>query len=341
VEAARTGSGYPILFPVERDWLLAWNLLRIMDIPMNSTNDTSSLTRDAVHVRLMDLFVLTKLELTGLSVLTALCGFYVGAPAVQVMKLFWTGVGTWLLGAAAGALNQYQERLYDGMMRRTERRPLPAGRMSPLSALSLGMGLVVAGAWILYELANPLAMALGLATVGFYILVYTPMKRRTPLATAVGAVPGAMPPLIGWAAAQGHLEAGAFLLFGLVYLWQLPHFLAIAWMYQKDYMRAGFKVLSVSDARGTQTGAVVLASAALLLPETLLFYFTGLAGLSYIVIVAVAGGMFLAEAWRFFRAVSKADGSWPGNSNAVSRRLFFASLVYLPVVMFLLALAKQ
>jgi protoheme IX farnesyltransferase len=306
--------------------------------PSNSVRNTAG---SAVQALLLDLLELTKLELTGLSVLTALCGFYIAAETVDVARLIWTAIGTWLVGAAAGVFNQFQERAYDGLMKRTERRPLPAGRISPPIALGFGILLTASGAVILHQLASPLAMGLGIATVGFYIIVYTPMKRMSPLATAVGAVPGAMPPLIGWAAATGGLDVGAWLLFGLVYLWQVPHFLSIAWMYQKDYMRAGFKVLSVSDTKGTQTGVIVLLSTAVLLPESLSFYFAGTAGLLYLVGGLVLGILFLAEAWRFFSAVSESDGSWLGKSNAVSRRLFFASLVYLPIVMALLALDKK
>ena len=312
-----------------------------MKLPMNTTKDVHNAAGGTLLARLMDLVELTKPELTLLSVLTALCGFYLAAESVDSLKIVWTGVGTWLVGAAAGVFNQFQERGYDSMMRRTERRPLPAGRISPLGALSFGILLSVAGGAILYRLANPLAMALGIATVGFYIVVYTPLKRKSPLATAVGAVPGAMPPLIGWAAARGDLETGAWLLFGLVYLWQFPHFLSIAWMYQKDYMRAGFKVLSVSDTKGTLTGVIVLMSTLVLLPESLALYFNGTAGLTYFAGALIAGALFVGESWRFFRAVSEADGSWVGRANAVSRRLFYASLIYLPVILILLALDRE
>jgi len=183
-------------------------------------------------------------------------------------------------------------------------------------------------------------MVLGVATVAIYIIVYTPLKRKTPLATAVGAVPGAMPPLIGWAAARGDLELGAWLLFGLVYLWQLPHFLAIAWMYQRDYMRAGFKVLSVSDERGRQTGLVVLLATAALVPESLALYFLGYAGTVYLVGAMVLGGLFLVEAWRFYMAVGGGDDTWSGRAGGVSRRLFFTSLIYLPIVIAVLAIDK-
>jgi protoheme IX farnesyltransferase len=307
---------------------------------MNSINRVEKGSQLPLAARLMGLLELTKLELTGLSVLTALCAFYVAAESIDAVKILWVGAGTWLVGASAGVFNQFRERTYDGMMRRTERRPLPAGRISPVAALSFGIGLTVSGAIVLLAAVNVLAMALALATVGFYILVYTPLKRKTPLATGVGAIPGAMPPLIGWAAARGDLEIGAYLFFGLVYLWQLPHFLSIAWMYQRDYVRAGFRVLSVSDTRGTQTGVIVLISTVLLIPESFFLFTVGEADVFYLVGASVAGALFAAEAWRFYTAVARSGASWAGNANSVSRRLFFASLVYLPVVMVLLCLDK-
>ncbi len=308
---------------------------------MDSTKQIPTSLGSSRQGIVMDLVVLTKLELTGLSVLTALCAFYIASDALELARLLWTALGTWLLGAGAAVFNQHKERTLDGLMRRTERRPLPAGRMRPSLALALGIVLGSTGSVVLYLLTSPLAMLLGLATVGIYVLVYTPLKRWTPLATAVGAIPGAMPPLIGWAAARGELELGAWLLFGLVYLWQMPHFLAIAWMYQKDYLRAGFRVLSVSDLRGIQTGVIVLLSTAALLVESLLFYFAGLTGLAYLLVGIVAGVAFLLEAWRFFVAVTKGEGSWLARANQVSRRLFFASLIYLPVAVGLLVLDKR
>jgi len=287
-----------------------------------------------------DFLVLTKFELTGMSVLTCLCAFYLSESPVDVAKLLWTAVGTWFMGSSAAVFNQLREREYDAVMKRTEHRPLPSGRISPFVAVSVGITLALAGSIVLVRFTSPLAMVLGLATVGIYIIVYTPLKRKTPLATAVGAVPGAMPPLIGWAAARGHLEAGAWLLFALIYLWQLPHFLAIAWMYQRDYMKAGFKVLSVSDERGLQTGIVVLLATVVLVPESLALYFLGFAGTVYLAGAVLLGGLFLTEAWRFYMAVARGQDAWAGKANAVSRRLFFSSLIYLPILMALLAIDK-
>lgn len=322
----------------DRPRLLAPNKFRIMKLAMNQPKQAEAGPRRPG--RMGDLLVLTKFELTGMSVLTALCAFYLSESPVDVLRLLWTAVGTWLLGSSASVFNQLRERDLDAVMKRTEHRPLPAGRIRPMTAVGIGVVLALGGSIVLMRFTSPLAMILGLATVGIYIIVYTPLKRKTPLATAVGAVPGAMPPLIGWAAARGELETGAWLFFGLVYLWQLPHFLAIAWMYQRDYLRAGFKVLSVSDARGVQTGLVVLLSTAALVPESLSLYFLGYAGTVYLGGAVILGGLFLTEAWRFYQAVRRSQDSWAGKASSVSRRLFFTSLVYLPIVMAMLAIDK-
>src|SRR5437879_11004390 len=181
-----------------------------------------------------DLFELVKARLTSLVLLTTAVGFYLGsAPSVDYAALFRVVFGTAAAAAGAAALNQWWERSADALMRRTRTRPLPAGRMSPLQALALGAGLSVFGVSYLAIVCNALSAALTAITIAIYIFAYTPLKRASTANTAVGAIPGAIPPMIGWAATRGSIGAGAWSLFAIVFLWQLPHFFAIAWMYRE------------------------------------------------------------------------------------------------------------
>ena len=282
----------------------------------------------AGRARVAGFVQLTKPRITVLVVLTTLVGFLVAAPRpLPVLILLHTLVGTAMAAGAAGALNQWAERRADAEMRRTARRPLPSGTLAPREALVFGLLLTVAGTAYLALTANALASALAALTVGSYLLLYTPLKRVTSLATVVGAVPGALPPMIGWAAARGHLGAEAWVLFGIVFLWQMPHFLALAQLYRADYARAGFRMLTVEDASGASAGRQSLLYALALVPVSLLPTPLGLAGGVYF-----AGTLALGIAFLLGSAGMALDPSNP----AAARRLFRISLLYLPAVCALL-----
>src|SRR6516225_9431277 len=197
------------------------------------------------HSFISDLAELVKARLTLLVLLTTAVGFYLGSESpINYIALFHVVFGTAAAAAGAAALNQWWERRADALMRRTKARPIPAGRMPPLQALALGIVLSVLGVGYLAIVCNVLSAVLTAITVAIYIFAYTPLKRASTANTAVGAVPGAIPPMIGWTAARGNIGAGAWALFAIVFLWQLPHFFAIAWMYREDYSRAGFRMIS-------------------------------------------------------------------------------------------------
>jgi len=282
----------------------------------------------ALPARAADFLQLTKPRITLLVVLTTLVGFLEGSARPRDIELLLhTLLGTALVAAAASALNQLAERRSDALMRRTMSRPLAAGRMGAAQAAAFGLVLLAAGTAYLVLAVNDLAAALALLTAASYLLAYTPLKKVTSLATVIGAVPGAIPPMIGWAAARGTLDAGAWILFGIVFFWQMPHFLAIAVLYRKDYERAGFRVLPVADPDGRSTGRQALLYAATLLPLSLLPSFVGLAGPWYFAGALVLGALFVAASARLLAR--------PGDV-ARARSLFRLSLVYLPVLFLLL-----
>ncbi len=229
--------------------------------------------------RLAAFVTLTKPEITFNVVMTALVGFLVAARgAVQLRLLVETLLGTALVAGAASALNQWMERDLDAVMRRTIRRPLPARRLTAEESLVFAIVLLAAGTVYLALTAGPLASALAAATALSYLLVYTPLKRLTSLSTVVGAVPGAIPPMIGWAAARGRLDAGAWVLFLILFFWQMPHFLALAALYRRDYARAGFQLLPVVDPDGASTARQSVLYALALLLVSLVPPFLGMAG---------------------------------------------------------------
>ncbi|MFN7942830.1 MAG: heme o synthase [Thermoanaerobaculia bacterium] len=271
-----------------------------------------------------DLLTLTKPRITLLVVLTTAAAYVVATDgALDWPRLVHTLVGTALVAAGSGALNQYVERELDRLMRRTADRPLPAGRLTPDVALAFGVLLAATGLLQLTLAVNPLTAAVGAATLLAYVFVYTPAKRWSALATIVGAFPGAAPPVMGWTAVTGRLELGAWLLFALLFLWQLPHFLAIAWMYRDDYRAAGMPVLTLGDPDGARTGRQALLYAAALLPVSLTPAAVGISGKIYLVGALACGLVFLAFAFRFARRVSK----------PTARQLLLASVVYLPAVL--------
>ncbi len=279
--------------------------------------------------KLLAYLELTKPRITFLIVLTAAAGFCLGAQSpVNYLTLFHAMIGIALLSSGIAALNQYMERELDGRMRRTQMRPLPTGKLAPHEALFFGIALTIAAEAYLALATNQLTALLGLTVVAGYLFCYTPLKTRTTLSTFVGAFPGAMPPLMGWTAASGHMSAGAWVLFAILFLWQFPHFLAIAWMYREDYERAGIKMLPVVEPAGRVTGQQIVAYTLMLLPVSLLPTFLGISGQVYFYGALALGLLFLYSSLR--AAFSK--------SRQQARQLLLASVLYLPLLFVLMVL---
>jgi len=277
--------------------------------------------------RLSDYVCLTKPRVVAMVLVTTAVGFQLGSiGGPRILPLLYTLAGTALAAGGTLALNQYMERDIDGRMDRTRRRPLPEGRVHPGEALVLGCVLLVAGVALL----PPLAAVVTAAIAVTYLLVYTPLKRVSALCSLVGAIPGALPPVAGWAAARGTLGPEPWILFAIMFLWQIPHTLAIGRLYRDDYARAGIRVLPVLDRDGRTTGVQAVTNCLALLPVALLPTVVGLAGVAYSVIALVLG---LAFVW-------SAIGLARGGSTADARRLLVASLVYLPVLLAAMALDK-
>jgi heme o synthase len=273
--------------------------------------------------RAADYVALTKPRLNVLVVATSAAGYYLGASGrIDGVAMATAVAGTALVAGGAAVLNQVYERDTDALMRRTRQRPLPDGRVSTTDAAVFGIVLSAAGLALLAARANALAALLALATLVTYLIVYTPMKRRTPLATLVGAVPGALPPLIGWAAARGAVSIGGLALFAIVFLWQIPHFMAIAWMYRDDYGRAGFPMLPVVEPDGRRTGRHAALFAAALVPVTLVPAIVGVSGAIYAAAALILGAALLWLAIRFAAA----------RTDAAAKALFLGSIVYLPLI---------
>lgn len=274
---------------------------------------------------------LTKARLASLVVVTAMVGFVVARPdAIDEWGLFWTTIGTALAALGANAFNQCIERNRDAKMFRTRERPLPSGRLELKQAIWISGLLSFSGIALLAWRLNVLTAALAFSIHVLYLLVYTPMKPRTPSNTLVGAVCGAIPPVMGWTAATGSLAPGAGLLFLVLFAWQMPHFLALAWLYRDDYARGGYRMLPVVDGNGVLTGNLVVLYSAMLLPLGLAFLLAGLAGWMFL-----AGG-FLLSAWILVMSLRlRAE-----RTDRSARRLFFTSLVYLPVFLGLLVLDR-
>ncbi len=295
-------------------------------------NSPFASARPAWLVRAADYWTLTKPEVNFLVIISTLIGFYLAWQGpMDFALLTWTLLGTLLVASGTGTLNQYLERDSDLHMRRTVRRPLPAGRMQPLEALVFGLLLAVAGGGLLWVAVNPLASVLALLTLASYLGFYTPLKKKTPWCTLVGAFPGAMPPLIGWAAARGTLDPLAWVLYAILFFWQFPHFLAIAWMYREDYSRAGLRMLPEGERAGLLTMAQILGYTLALIATSLIPVFLGAAGRSYLIGALVLGVAFLAVSARLARE----------RTNSLARRTVLASIVYLPLVFGLLMLVKR
>jgi len=281
---------------------------------------------------LADYWALTKPEVNFLIVITTFVGFCLARPVMSydfpLTLLMHTLAGTLLVASGAGALNQFMERCFDAQMRRTARRPLVSGSVKPVAVLWFGILLSSAGGVYLAMAVNALASLLAALALLSYLFLYTPLKRRTPLCTLVGAFPGAMPPLIGWAAASGRLSLEAWVLFAMLFLWQFPHFMAIAWLYREDYDRAGYLVLPRGKRRNRFVAWQSVLPALALIPLSLIPVFLGSAGPVYAV------GDLLLGSYFFYCAAQLALR----HSNAVARQLLFASIIYLPFVFVLMVL---
>ena len=283
--------------------------------------------------RLRDFYELTKPRMNLLVVITTLVGFFMAAKNTAILNwalLAHVIFGTALTAAGASVLNQYVERDLDRLMPRTANRPLPTGRIQAIEALSLGVAFSAVGVLYLAIFVNPLTALLGAATLGSYVWVYTPMKRVTTLCTIVGAIPGAIPPMMGFTALNGQISAKALALFGILFLWQMPHFLAIAVMYKDDYAAGGFKMLPCVDPDLRATGRQIVVYALALIPVSLMPFGLRMAGVAYLGGAIILGGIFLS--FGILAAMSRSRND--------ARKLFFVSIIYLPLLLGLLMLDK-
>jgi heme o synthase len=267
---------------------------------------------------------LTKPDVTFLVVITAVAGFYLGSrTSLDWPLLLHTLTATMFVAGGTAALNQYIERDLDATMRRTAARPIPAGILRPCEALVFGLGTVAIGCLWLALAVNRLSSSLALTTSLLYLSFYTPLKTRTSLATAIGAFPGALPPLIGWAAARGSLSREAWILFAILFCWQVPHFLSIAWMYREDYARAGIRMLPVVDPSGDRTFRQIVTMSAILVPVSLLPAVVGMASIHYFFVALVLGMLLLqVSLWAACR-----------RTNARAKWLMHATVAHIPVLL--------
>ena len=274
---------------------------------------------------------LFKARLTLLVLLTTLMGFFLGSPdGVSGWLCIHALGGTSLLAAGAAALNQWIEREHDALMRRTASRPIPSGRMDTTVVLALGVGTSVAGLVWLAVWVNLLTAFLGATTLATYLFLYTPLKRITVLNTLVGAIPGALPPLMGWTAATGSLSPKGWALFAILFFWQLPHFMAIAWIYRDEYSKAGFRMLSGIDPDGRRSAASAIRNTIALILVSLVPFLQGVSGRIYLSAALILGGLFLVHAVRFAILLDIPS----------ARRLFFSSILYLPVLLTFLVIDR-
>jgi protoheme IX farnesyltransferase len=292
-------------------------------------SDAAALTQS--HARTRDFVALAKPRLNLLVVASTLVG-YAMAPGEPLGALAMGGLllGTGFVAGGASAFNQVMERDLDALMRRTRTRPLPDQRLQPIEGTLFGVVITLAGLLLILTSSNLLAAGVALATLVSYVAVYTPLKRRSSLGTVIGAIPGALPPIIGWAAVDGALPVQPWVLFGIMFLWQMPHFLAIAWMYREDYARAGFPMLPVIEPDGRSTGRQAVIYAAALVPLSLAPALLRMTGEVYFAGALVLGLGFLWLTLRFARSRSVAD----------ARRVFFGSIVYLPILWILMIANK-
>ena len=298
---------------------------------MSSSTGTVAISGEGVLRRFADFFELAKPRIVLMVLVTAFVGFYVGSEKIpDYLRLLQMLFGTALAAGGTLALNQFVERDTDAMMQRTRRRPLPDGRVQPREALWFGALITMAGLVYLALAVNlQSAWVTALITLS-YLLLYTPMKRKSSLCMLVGAVPGALPPVIGWVAARSDFKVDAWVLFAIMFLWQVPHTLAIARLYREDFAKAGIQFLPVIDPEGASTNRQIISHCAALLAVSLLPTLLGLAGAVYFTVAFVLGVGFLAS------GISLAMESTPSGA----RRLLFASLIYLPVLLLVMALDR-
>jgi heme o synthase len=296
--------------------------------------ESEALTTSLPHAgrHLADFAALTKPRVVAMVLLTTLVGYYLGATAAPLdyLRLLATLVGTGLAAGGTLALNQYMERDRDARMKRTCGRPLPDGRLSPLDALVFGAALTSTGLLYLATAVGSLPALVTATTSIIYLFAYTPLKSRTSLCSVVGAIPGALPPLTGWAAVHGDLGTGAWVLFAIMFLWQIPHSLAIAHLYRDDYARAGIRLLPVIEPDGASTGRQIVLNSLALLGVALIPTLIGLSGTAYFVVAFCLGTVLLALSLRLARSAAMLD----------ARRLLLATLVYLPCLLAVMAADK-
>jgi protoheme IX farnesyltransferase len=278
-----------------------------------------------------DYLELSKSRIVMMVLITTAAGYLIAAKPVDAIVLLHTLIGTAMVAAGTNALNQYIEREHDAKMRRTRLRPLPDGRITPRAALVFSAAIAIIGTIYLGLLVNWLTAALGAFTLTSYIFVYTPLKRISTLCTIVGAIPGAIPPLMGWTAATNHLALGGWIAFAILFFWQLPHFMAISWIYREDYGRAGFVMTSVRDGDGTATARQAIYFSLALLAVSVAPSFAGMTGVAYLIGAVLLGAAITAAAVRFFFE----------RSNKTAMKLFMTSNLYLVVVMTLLVISAR
>ena len=274
---------------------------------------------------------LTKPSILVMVLITTLLGYYLGNDGISSwLNLFWTLLGTGLSAGGAGALNQYLEREQDKRMERTRNRPLPSGLIQPLDALLFGLILVLIGSILLVWKVNLLTGFLSLMTAFLYVLIYTPMKKITWLNTSLGSIPGALPPMGGWTAATGSIDSGAWILFAILYLWQHPHFFAIAWMCKDDYKKAGFKMLPVVEPNGSRTIRQIFWHLSLMIPVSLLPFISGMMGTVYLAGASLLTLGYFCSAIPMLRLKSKENAS----------KILKASVFYLPLLFVIIIIDK-
>lgn len=275
---------------------------------------------------------LLKVRLTLLVVFSAIFGFMMaaGPGGLTAWTVFAIGLSAFLVTGASNTLNQVLETEYDALMKRTKNRPMPTGVISPAAAVVFALVLGVAGIMLLHLVFGLVASLLGIIALLSYAFVYTPLKRITSFGVMVGAIPGAMPPLIGWAAASGSLEAGAWMLFLIQFVWQFPHFWAIAWVLHEDYSKAGYKMLPSNSGQTSYSASMILIYTSLLIPVAVLPWITGMYGWITMVVIAVAGVWMVWKAWKLLKSLD----------NKAAKGLMFGSFIYLPVVQIAMIIDK-
>jgi len=298
---------------------------------MSSSTDTVTIAGATTGRKAVDFYELTKPRIVLMVLVTALVGYYAGSGRIpDYLQLIQMLIGTALAAGGTLALNQFIERDTDAMMTRTCRRPLPDGRVQPYDALWFGIVLTLLGLGYLAVAVNLLSAVVAAAITASYLLAYTPMKRHSSLCVPVGAVPGALPPVIGWVAASGQLSVDAWVLFAIMFLWQIPHTLAIAFLYKEDFAKAGIQFLPVIEPDGESTNRQILVHCSALLAVSLLPTLIGLAGATYFIVAFLLGVAFLASGVSLIVTPTRAS----------ARRLLFASLIYLPALLLVMALDR-